>query len=93
MGAQSIDVLDARDISATGLAVYVPHRFEGCDVHSEVALIIKLPRTRSFMAKGTVVHLTADERDANFGVEFTELADQHRAEIRAYIERVAAETE
>ena len=58
IGGNSIDILHARDISATGLGVFVPHGFEGCDLDQEVELVITLPGTRTFMARGVIRHVT-----------------------------------
>jgi c-di-GMP-binding flagellar brake protein YcgR len=85
-GSNSIDILAARDISQSGLGVYVPHRFEGCDLDSEVGLVITLPSTKAFVARGVIKHRTdAGESSAFFGVEFTRITDAHRELIDCYI--------
>lgn len=86
MGAGTLDVLRVRDISATGLGVYVPHRFDGCDIDAEVELVITLPQLRPFLARGVIRHVTATGEPAEyFGVQFTELKDEHRQRIRHYV--------
>ena len=90
MGSNSLDILRARDISLTGLGVYVSHGFEGCDVNSEVELVITLPRTRTFVCKGVIRHVSSEgEPGQYFGVEFTRVTDGNRAKIREYITRAA----
>ena len=86
LGRNSLDILTARDISMTGVGVYVPHRFVGCGVESEVELVITLPGQRTFVAKGRVKHQTGSaDGPPFFGVEFTHLKPEHRERIRAYL--------
>ena len=87
LGRSSIDVLLARDMSVTGLGVFVPHGFAACDLESEVELVITLPGTRTFMAHGRIKHQTATgEPSEYFGVEFTRLDEVHRTRIAEYVE-------
>ena len=87
VGANSLDILKARDISTTGLSIYVPHRFEGCDIDSEVQLVITLPHQKTFLARGTIRHLTRkDEPSEYFGVEFTDIAAEHQAQLLSYLQ-------
>lgn len=86
MGSGTLDILRARDISATGVGVYVSHRFDGCDIDCEVELVITLPRCRSFLARGVIRHVTRSGEPAEyFGVEFTQLRDEHRESLRRYV--------
>ena len=87
MGRRSLDVLHVRDISATGLGVYVAHRFEGCDIDAEVDLVLTLPGSRPFLTRGVIRHNTRGEGDASgyFGVEFSLLQRGQRALIEAYV--------
>jgi c-di-GMP-binding flagellar brake protein YcgR len=92
VGRESLDILRARDISESGLGVYVPHRFEGCDIDSEVALVITLPGQRTFMARGQVKHHAEGTTSNFFGVQFTRISAPHRAKIRAYVKHRCAES-
>ena len=86
MGRGSLDVLRARNVSATGLGVYVPHGFAGIDLSQEVELVVTLPGVRSFLARGVVRHVTSSAEDArHFGVELTSLADRDRESLLAYV--------
>ena len=86
VGPNSLDILNARDISETGLSVYVPHRFEGCDIESEVELVITLPAERAFKARGVVRHHTQDDdRSAFFGVQSTQIDEGPSRLIRSYV--------
>lgn len=85
-----LDIFDARDISATGIGIFVPYRFEGCHLKSPVDLVISLPAAEPFLAKGRIVHRTKSAREF-FGVEFVHLAAPHVAKIMRYVARRLAE--
>jgi c-di-GMP-binding flagellar brake protein YcgR len=85
MGDGFLDVFAARDISAGGVSIVVPHRFEGCAIDSEVDLVISLPGERPFLTKGRIVHRTKTHHEF-FGVEFTRLARTHAALIERYVD-------
>lgn len=84
MGTDHLDVLPARDISISGIGVQVPHRFAGCDLGTEVELVITLPGLRPFMAYGIIRHWSGSSSD-HFGVEFTRIDSRHVSAIGAYI--------
>jgi c-di-GMP-binding flagellar brake protein YcgR len=90
MGAHFLDIFEARDISITGVGIFVPYRFEGCDLSSPMDLVITLPGRPPFLAKGRVVHRTKTEREF-FGVEFESLAPEPTREIARYVEERLAE--
>jgi c-di-GMP-binding flagellar brake protein YcgR len=87
VGEDFMDLFHAVDISAGGLGVRVPHRFEGCNIDANVDLVVKLPREKSFMARGVVRHKTLPTRDQQtfFGVEFTSISDGDRKRIEEYV--------
>ena len=86
MGRGSLDVLHARNVSATGLGIYVPHGFAGIDLSQEVELVVTLPGVRSFLARGVIRHVTDAHGDArHFGVELTSIADKDREAILGYV--------
>jgi hypothetical protein len=92
VGPNSIDVLRARDVSQNGVGVFVPHRFEGCEIDSDVQLVITLPGVKTFLARGVIRHVTGRGRSGEyFGVQFTEISERHRDELHEYIERTLAE--
>jgi hypothetical protein len=95
MGPGFIDVLHARDVSASGLGIFVPHGFVGCDVKQGVDLIVKLPDRPSFRASGVLRHRTTEGLRSFFGVELTRISDRARQAIVDYVEhrrRSGAET-
>lgn len=85
MGDASLNILWARDISLSGLGVHVPHGFRDSDLESELDLVVTLPRSRSFLARGVVRHRNNVDIPNYFGVEFTDLKPAHREEIRKFI--------
>ncbi|MDJ0848845.1 MAG: PilZ domain-containing protein [Myxococcota bacterium] len=86
MGRNSIDVLNARDISVTGIGVYVPHRFEGCDVDDEVELVVTLPDQKPFVARGRIRHETHHEESSSFyGFQFLRLSNDQLESLRRYV--------
>lgn len=90
MGHQSLDVLNARNVSATGIGVYVAHDFAGFDLSQEVELVMTLPGERSFMARGVIRHRTDGGAEGHhFGLEFTRIARSDRRTIRDYVRRQA----
>lgn len=90
MSERFLDIFEARDISVTGVGIFVPYRFEGCQLTSPVDLVITLPKAEPFLAKGRVVHRTKLEREF-FGVVFVEIAPLHRSMIARYVARRVAE--
>ena len=87
MGRESIDVVTARDISATGIGVHVPHGFDVWDLESDIELVVTLPGVSPFLATGMLRHRTK----GFFGVEFTRLQAGHRDAIRRYVDTHADE--
>lgn len=86
MSPDSLDILRAHDISESGVAVVVPHRFEGCDMDASVQLVLTLPGRRPFLARGKIRHITEEGGPSErFGVEFTEIRARHRAWIASFI--------
>ena len=86
MGQGFLDVLNACDISAGGLGVRVAHGFVGCNIDSEVELIVTLGRSRPFKTTGAIRHHGKGDRPQVFGVEFTSLSSEQRAAVEAYIQ-------
>lgn len=86
MGEGFLDVLAARDISASGMSIVVPHRFEDCDLDRAVELVVTLPGERPFMTCGRIVHRTKTAENF-FGVEFENLSRDHRKRITSYVRK------
>lgn len=88
MGAASLNILYARDISLSGLGVHVPHGLREADLGNELDLLITLSGGHSFLTRGVVRHRNDVAMPNFFGVEFSELKPSHREEIRRFIARL-----
>jgi c-di-GMP-binding flagellar brake protein YcgR len=77
---------EARDISATGAGIFVPPHLEGCNLRSPVNLVVRLPDSEPFRARGRIVHRTKLGREF-LGVEFMNLSHTHAATIARYVDR------
>jgi hypothetical protein len=91
MGNGFLEVLQARDISVGGLAVFVAHDFQGCAIDDPIDVIVKLGHEKPFTARGVIRHLTRSASDHFFGVQFTSISDENLARIRQYVDRRLAQ--
>ena len=91
MGDGFLEVLQARDISIGGVAVFVSHDFSGCHIDDPVDVIVKLGQERPFTARGVIRHLSRHSSDHFFGVKFVDLSADNLERIRRYVERRLAE--
>jgi hypothetical protein len=89
MGADFLEIPEVRDISENGLAISVPHRFNGHKPTSEVDLLLTLHGQGTVKAKGAIRHVSYTRNDtATFGVELVAIEDQDRDKIRRYLAKV-----
>lgn len=73
-------------MSQTGIGVYVPRGFAGCDLDKEVELAIPLSGECSFLARGLVQHRTDGGKEGHpFGLLFTTISREQRAKISDYV--------
>ena len=87
MGPRFLDALEARNISRSGVAFWMPDAIPGCELDAVVRLLVTLPDERPFIVNGEVRHRTDRIGQEECGVEFIQLADPHRESIEAYIAR------
>jgi len=86
VGENSLDVLKARDISVAGIGVQVDHDFNGIGLDEEIELVISLPNTKTFLAKGIIRHRNRNHQGkTHFGLEFVQITERCRELIRSYI--------
>jgi c-di-GMP-binding flagellar brake protein YcgR len=86
VGENSLDVLKARDISVQGIGVQVGHDFNGIGIEEEIELVITLPNTKTFLAKGAIRHRSRNlQGKTHFGLEFVQITERCRELIRNYI--------
>jgi hypothetical protein len=86
MGAGFLEVLVARDIGVGGVGVFVSHDFNGCDIDSEVELILKVGGARPFKTRGVIRHRGSQNALHFYGVEFVGLTAEQRETIAKYVD-------
>jgi hypothetical protein len=86
MGDGFLVVLVARDISAGGVGVFVPHDFQGCDIDSEVELILKVGGARPFKTRGVIRHQVRVGSSHFYGVAFVGLSPEQREIVSQYVD-------
>ncbi len=91
LGNGFIEVLKARDISVGGIGVYVPQKFAGCDINSDLQILVKLPGAKPFMTQARVRNLAKSGDSAFFGVEFINLSQWGMDRVSAYVTQRLAE--
>ncbi len=84
MGDAFLDVLNAKDVSTSGVGVYVSHEFRGCNINDEVNLVLTLNNETPFNAKGTIIHSSVTGK-GYFSVEFTGISSENKKLIYDYI--------
>ena len=89
MGSDSIDILNAFDISTSGIGVKTPSYYKVGTIKKEVSLIISLPNDKPFTARGVLRHVTDGDC---FGVEFTTIAKPAVGKIQHYIQQMTTTT-
>ena len=91
MGSDFLDVLHPLDVSEGGMSLAVPHRFDGCDLTSEIEVLIKLPKTRPFLVKAVVRHQSGSHDSRSFGLEFKDLSQVAQARLAAYVSSLVSQ--
>jgi hypothetical protein len=86
IGTDLIEIPKVLDISDNGLAISVPHEFNGQAHEQHVDLLLTLHHQGTLRARGTIRHVSRGRADTTvFGVEFNAMADEDRAKIRNYL--------
>jgi len=89
VGQDFLDIPEVRDISDNGLAISVPHRFNGHKPTQEVDLLLTLHGQGTLRARGAIRHASYSRSDtATFGVELVDIKDEDRAKLRAYLAEI-----
>jgi hypothetical protein len=92
VGDGFLEMVKARDIGVGGLSVHVPHHFEGCNIHSEVQLVVKLPNQKPFLARGFIRHRAGrGVMEDFFGLEFSKLGPDDATRIEQYVSKRTVE--
>jgi hypothetical protein len=89
MGKDFLEIPEVRDISENGLAISVPHKFNGHKPTQEVDLLLTLHGQGMVKARGAIRHVSYTRNDtATFGVELVSIDDDGRDKIRKYVAKV-----
>lgn len=86
IGQNSGGVLEVRDISTSGVAVFVGMGFMYNNVQKEQQFVIGLPGIPSFLVTGFVKHYrTKTDGKEHLGIEFRKISDKYKMVIRDYV--------
>ncbi len=86
IGQNSGATMPVRDISETGISVFVSAGFMYASVHEEQQFVIKLPNRPSFLVTGFVRHYrTRTDGKEHLGIEFKKVSAKYKAFMRDYV--------
>jgi hypothetical protein len=86
MGQDFLEIPEVADISDSGIAIRVPHKFNGHKPTKEVDLLLTLHGQGTVRARGAIRHVSYTRNDtATFGVELVSVGDEDRGKIRRYV--------
>jgi c-di-GMP-binding flagellar brake protein YcgR len=89
MGKDFLEIPEVRDISDSGVAISVPHKFNGHKPTQEVDLLLTLHGQGTVRARGAIRHVSYTRSDtATFGVELVDIDEADRTKIRRYLTQV-----
>lgn len=92
MGNGFLDILIAQDVSQGGMAILVPHHFDGCDIHSAVELVVSLPGFKPFKAIGLIKHLSPGKAaNGLFGLKFTQIDAKGKDFLDAFVKKLISQ--
>jgi CheY-like chemotaxis protein len=86
MGDGFVEIVQVIDLGPSGAKIYAPHQFVGCDINSEIQVIITFPGKQPFQVKGKIKHFTGEDKKT-FGVEFINLSGADKKQIEAFINK------
>ncbi len=90
VGAQFLEMPEIKDVSTTGLAISVPHRFNGETPTQDVEVLLTLHGQGTVRARAAIRHVSyARTSTFSFGVEFVEISDDDRDRIARYVDEMA----
>jgi hypothetical protein len=89
IGADFLEIPELCDISDSGIAISVPHKFHGHKPTQEVDLLLTLHGQGTVRARGAIRHVSYTRADtATFGVELISIDEADRTKIRQYLTQV-----
>jgi hypothetical protein len=89
IGQDFLEIPEVCDISDSGIAISVPHKFNGHKPTQEVELLLTLHGEGTVRARGAIRHVSYTRADtATFGVELVAIDETDRSKIRSYLAHV-----
>jgi hypothetical protein len=89
IGQDFLEMPEVRDISDNGLAIKVPHKFNGHKPTQEVDLLLTLHGQGTLKARGAIRHVSHARIDtATFGVELVAINEEDREKLRDYLAQI-----
>jgi hypothetical protein len=86
IGTELLEIPKVLDISENGLAISVPHEFNGDAPTQHVDLLLTLHGQGTLRSRGAIRHVSRGRADTTiFGVELIAMSDDDRAKIRSYL--------
>ncbi len=86
IGQNSGAAMPVRDISETGVSIFVSAGFMYASVHEEQQFVIKLPNRPSFLVTGFVRHYrTRTDGKEHIGIEFKKISAKYQSFIRDFV--------
>jgi hypothetical protein len=86
IGTDVLEIAKVLDISDNGLAISVPHEFNGKAPEQHVDLLLTLHGQGTVRARSIIRHVSRGRADTTiFGVELNAMSDDDRAKLRNYL--------
>jgi hypothetical protein len=86
IGTDVLEIPKVVDISDNGLAISVPHEFNGQAPEQHVDLLLTLHGQGTVRARSTIRHVSRGRADTTiFGVELNAMSEDDRAKLRNYL--------
>jgi CheY-like chemotaxis protein len=84
LGFASVHLGLVRDISLTGVGVFIPHFSNDVMASSTIECMLKLPNEAAFSFTGIIKHV-GSTHEFYFGIEFDEITENNRKKLEDYI--------
>jgi len=85
VGKNFVDIINAKDISMGGVAVYMPHFIIGCKIGEVVDCVITLPGEKIVITQGRIKHM-GEDKDFFFGIEFVQMDHESKRNLSTFCE-------
>jgi CheY-like chemotaxis protein len=85
VGKNFVDIINAKDISMGGVAVYIPHFIIDCKIGEVVDCIITLPGEKIVITQGRIKHMGEDQ-NFFFGIEFVQMDQESKKNLTQFFE-------